>query len=935
MAKKFRLSSVDVSVLCNNLRSRIIGNRLANVYDLSDKRLVLKFYTPAAEDAVSQKTHVLIENGVRIHVTNFVRENPPIPKSFTMKLRKHVKSHRLTNVIQIGQDRVLCLIFGEGDRTHHLLVELYDRGNVILTDKSWKILSMFRAQQGVKAGDTYSVGAIRDRRTLTQQDLDGMFLKEANQSHTYRNLLVQTTDYGPTVISSALRKLKIGMGAKVSSARLTPFIQTELLKMLEEVDGLLHTTSTEGGPGYIIVSTPTLPGPHPPVTPTIMSHGEEAGAASAVVQAFEEFAPFLLPWETRPAYKMTDFNEAIDVFFSLADWMKESATPDAPTPTEEDTQPTQPTTRAERLEADQLKRINASRDLAATLRAQGLSLQMAAVEIRDMPAVEEAGWGVAGVDPETKMATIQVPLFADEDDGDGEGEGVDDEAPEEPPAFVTVTVDPTLSSGAIVSGLFAEAKREEAKATRTEEAMHVALQKMGKDRSTEGKKGVARGAGKPKQTHQARVRAARPKYWFEQFHWFISSDGILVVGGKDAQQNEALVKAHCPDTAVYMHAEVIGASSVVFDPRSPTPPPTTVSEAAMFASLWSSSWDHKALASVYWVWGHQVSKTAPTGEFVPTGAFMVRGTKNYVKPAPYNVGVGILFRVDSTSAAAHAGEHVLGAVELTEEQARAALDRMTVTVEERVLKEIHFDAGPSMTKGRGKVKKGKRAGGGKKEVVLKEAVEEDKDDTQADPAPADDITSDLPLPARRRSRKGRMAEYGGSSDDEPRPPKALTKAQRRRLEKKGQVDPTPDPTQPEVCVVCGSTEHLASDCPRRHDKPRVSKREKARQAKLMAPEAADDDVLATLTGRPTAEDVVISALPVVGPYSALERLPVVCRLKFGKVKKSQLGKEIVSGALATVEKEEAPAHVVAALRGIEIDDVVRGLPGGAVIDHKR
>lgn len=47
----------------------------------------------------------------------------------------------------------------------------------------------------------------------------------------------------------------------------------------------------------------------------------------------------------------------------------------------------------------------------------------------------------------------------------------------------------------------------------------------------------------------AKVRQKRPvltevrkALWFEKFHWFISSENYLVIAGKDAQQNEMLVK---------------------------------------------------------------------------------------------------------------------------------------------------------------------------------------------------------------------------------------------------------------------------------------------------------------------------------------------------------------------------------------------------------
>lgn len=38
------------------------------------------------------------------------------------------------------------------------------------------------------------------------------------------------------------------------------------------------------------------------------------------------------------------------------------------------------------------------------------------------------------------------------------------------------------------------------------------------------------------------ISKARKVYWFEKFYWFISSENYLVIGGRDAQQNELIVK---------------------------------------------------------------------------------------------------------------------------------------------------------------------------------------------------------------------------------------------------------------------------------------------------------------------------------------------------------------------------------------------------------
>ena len=49
-----------------------------------------------------------------------------------------------------------------------------------------------------------------------------------------------------------------------------------------------------------------------------------------------------------------------------------------------------------------------------------------------------------------------------------------------------------------------------------------------------------------------RIFVARKAHWFEKFRWFVSSDGLIVVAGSDAQQNEQLVKRCVRGGACYV-----------------------------------------------------------------------------------------------------------------------------------------------------------------------------------------------------------------------------------------------------------------------------------------------------------------------------------------------------------------------------------------------
>lgn len=46
--------------------------------------------------------------------------------------------------MQVGTDRIIKLQFGSGEAAYHVILELYDRGNIILTDYEMVILYVLR-----------------------------------------------------------------------------------------------------------------------------------------------------------------------------------------------------------------------------------------------------------------------------------------------------------------------------------------------------------------------------------------------------------------------------------------------------------------------------------------------------------------------------------------------------------------------------------------------------------------------------------------------------------------------------------------------------------------------------------------------------------------------------------------------------------------------
>lgn len=90
---------------------------------------------------------MLFESGVRIHITNFDWPKSSSPHGFTMKLRKHLKNKRLEEIKQLGQDRIVQMQFGIGVASYFIILELFDRGNIILCDHNQTILNVLRPRQ--------------------------------------------------------------------------------------------------------------------------------------------------------------------------------------------------------------------------------------------------------------------------------------------------------------------------------------------------------------------------------------------------------------------------------------------------------------------------------------------------------------------------------------------------------------------------------------------------------------------------------------------------------------------------------------------------------------------------------------------------------------------------------------------------------------------
>lgn len=94
-------------------------------------------------------------------------------------------------------------------------------------------------------------------------------------------------------------------------------------------------------------------------------------------------------------------------------------------------------------------------------------------------------------------------------------------------------------------------------------------------------------------------------------------------------------------------------SLISLSPHNEVIPPSTLLQAGDFSVCHSAAWNEKIVTSAWWVEKDQVSKTAPSGEFLTTGSFMIRGKKNYLPPSNLILGFGIMFKLHEESIAKH------------------------------------------------------------------------------------------------------------------------------------------------------------------------------------------------------------------------------------------------------------------------------------------
>lgn len=735
---KARFSTLDIMAIVPELKGKLCtGWRVNQVYDCDYKTYLFKLNKSIVqmkkdEDAVAvdeetaNKMTFIIESGQRMHTSDYDWPKSPAPSQFSTKLRKSIRNKRIEDIKQVGIDRLIDIQFGSGQAANHLMVELYDRGNLILTDHNYCILAILRWRkpdkdapkpatnnddsvpadsEDFKVGMKYPLSRCRkedDLEPMTQERIVDLLnnarvllyenpnFKKRNKANknmadsdaleiNLKDLLNPYVIYGSSLLEDKLM-MHLESSCIVVTKKCTVSIpKDEFGKLrgdivqkcaevvrcaLEDADiTLKEVRDRKKNPGYIVQREQTSG-----ISQKLNEGNKQTTDATKTVKTNIDFFPILSCAERRikleggnlSIEEFESFDKAVDIYYCNLESQKIET--QALSAEKEARKKLDNLKIAQERRLDDLARTQKEdEDRARLIEMNSDKVDQALLIIRSMLA-NQMSWAdikmtikqaQAANDPIASLITqvkfdrneftmcLCDPYESSEDEQTISTKNNKKGKPQPPKQKgKNIDIDIGLSAYANARRFFVKRRTAVNKERKTIEVSKKAFKNVERQTKEMLKDMIVK----------TNITKARKRFWFENFFWFISSDGYLVVAGRDAEQNELLVKRYMKNNDIYVHADLHGASSVIIKNEFTHPvPPKTLTEAGTMAVCYSSAWDSKIASTSYWVYPNQVSKTAPTGEYLTLGAFIIRGKKNFLPLSNLVLGFGFLFRLDEES----------------------------------------------------------------------------------------------------------------------------------------------------------------------------------------------------------------------------------------------------------------------------------------------
>jgi predicted ribosome quality control (RQC) complex YloA/Tae2 family protein len=620
MDEKRELSSIDLAAVVREL-GNYEGAKLDKAYLYGDDLLRLKM-----RDFDRGRVELLVEVGdvKRAHAAapEHVPDAPGRPPNFAMMLRNRLSGADFAGVEQFEFDRILQFHFKRQDGDTTIVAELFGQGNVAVLDENDEVVDSLDTvrlkSRTVAPGSQYEFPDSRVNPLTI--DYEPFAARMADSDTDLVRTLATQLNFGGLYAEEVCTRAGVEKSMDIADAG-----EGEYERLYEAITRLREPLETGA------------------FDPRV--YYEDDRRVDVTPFPLEEYADL-------DAEAFDTFNDAVDDYFTNLDV------------TEDEEQ-------AERQRPDFDAQIEKQKRIIEQQRNAIEGFEEQAEREREKAELLYGNYGFVDEilstvrearEADTPWQAIEDRFAEGAEQGIPEAEAV--QGIDEREGTVTVAVDGTdveLDPGAGVEKnadrLYQEAKRIEDKKEGAQAAIEDTREELAAVEQRREEWEAEPDEADDEEGDQEEVdwlsRSSIPirkqEKWYDRFRWFRTSDGFLVLGGRNADQNEELVQKYMDRHDLFFHAQAHGGPVTVLKTSDPSEPATDVDvpeeskrEAAQFAVSYSSVWkDGRFAGDAYVVTPDQVSKTPESGEYLEKGGFAIRGDRTYFRDVPVGVAVGI------------------------------------------------------------------------------------------------------------------------------------------------------------------------------------------------------------------------------------------------------------------------------------------------------
>ncbi|TXT63883.1 MAG: hypothetical protein BAJALOKI1v1_650004 [Promethearchaeota archaeon] len=587
---KQTFSNVDVYAIVRELNALLSRGSIANVYEVQDL-LILKINT------LDGNRNLIIKKDLRINLTDYDYPIPKYPSQYVMALRKFLKNRRIVDIYQYKLDRIIILELSNPDTTPwKFIIELFNKGNYLLLDE----------ENIVKIAKKYI--KLKDRNILPNKEYSFPPSYGKNFLEITKEDFEQIIDADTEIVRLLARKINISGIYSEEVCKRSQVEKDSQGNQLEkgEVDDL-----------YVALKNLRNDLMFSEINAHIVydDSGTQISVLPFELTIYKDYEKTYFP----------SFNNAVDKYYSKLDseqLMERS-----------DNEYEKKIKSQKKIWENQLEYLETLREdvekyykYGDFIYANFKSLEKLLTVIKD---ARNKGYSWVEIDETLQEAQRKnmegTQLFSrivpstQEIVIDFNGE--------------EIYLDLSKSIGENATQIYSRGKKAKNKQKGTKEAIEKTIRKIKKLK-------------KQKQRSEEKIDflVKKPeRKWYEKYRWFISSEGFLIIGGRDASSNEAIFSKYLEPHDLAFHTIFPGSPLVIIkNPEKREIPQKTLKEAADFVASYSQAWkENWGVVNVFYVNPDQVSKTPPSGEYLPKGSFMIEGKKSFIRNAKTELAIGL------------------------------------------------------------------------------------------------------------------------------------------------------------------------------------------------------------------------------------------------------------------------------------------------------